>query len=102
MNVFNAGKLAQAFKLPYATAERIIHQTRVKHQRRWLPLTVAGIACALVGLFFAWFDAPDHGHLKHLCFSATLILLIIVKALTRRAARQPIIDAARQASAQRN
>ena len=96
--MFNAGTLAQAFKLPYATAERIIHEVQAKHQRRWLPLTVAGMACALAGLFLAWFGAPDQRLPKQLCFTVALVLFMTVKVLTRRAARQPIRNAARQAS----
>ena len=98
MNVFHAGKLAQAFDIPYPTAERIIREARAKHQRRWLPLTVMGIACALAGLALALFDAPVHKLARHLCFTTTLVLILLEHSLTRRAARQPILDAARLAS----
>jgi len=44
------------------------------------------------------FDAPDHPLAKYLCLTAALVVIVLELSLTRRAARQPILDAARRAS----
>ena len=102
MNVFNAGQLARAFDLPYVTAERIIREAKAQHQRRWFPLTIAGCACALAGLVSALLQTSASSLATHLWFVSGVVLTLLALSLTRRAARQPIIDAARQASPRRD
>lgn len=94
MDVFDARKLALAFDIPYPTAERIIREAMTKYGRRWVALTFGGCACAMVGLAYGVFDRSAHMLASHLWFVAGIVLMLLQWWMTRRAARQPILDAA--------
>lgn len=102
MNAFNARQLAQTYKLSYVAAENIIRDARERQQRRLLPLTVLVILCMVVVLIGTTLDPAVDKLAIRLPLTAALTIALIQQLLIRRRARQPILDAAQQASPQNN
>lgn len=102
MNIFNAQQLATAYDLRYVVAEKIIREAREQQQRRLLPLTVMVVLFIVAVLISTLIDIPRGTLARHLLLAGAVILSLIQQLLIRQRARQPILDAAQQASPQNN
>ncbi|WP_430391997.1 hypothetical protein [Dyella sp. 20L07] len=102
MNAFDPHQLAQAFGLRIPLADDIIHRVTTQSRRRWWPLTALSLACGLLGIVAAFLSDKGNKLTYELPLMIAVLTSLTQMFLVRRAARQPILDAAQAASSQNN